>query len=181
MWQCLLFLVSIAMAEAAKRNLERKPEGSNPESPDKQRARTEDETPAWAKKMLAKMDGMESKFDGMDAKVDGMAATVDGTVKAATEAKESVKKVEAAVEALQGDMGNLKVEIEKEKKERSAWWIKKKESGGGQGSSSTAEAAIQAKIQSIESTEQNNKRELTKTEIRKWYSVDSKVVQPRRT
>lgn len=43
-------------------------------------------------------------MDEVKSMVDGMTATVDGAVKVAIETKEDVKKVEAAVEAIQGDI-----------------------------------------------------------------------------
>ena len=84
------------MDAAAKRILERKPEGSNPDSPRKQRARTEQEPPLMH--LMQKMTDVEGK-------VDNMAEKVDGAIKMATEAKEDAKQVKITVETLREEQG----------------------------------------------------------------------------
>jgi hypothetical protein len=93
------------MLDATSRNLERKPEGSNPDSPDKQRARKEDDTPGWAKTLIQKVDDVGKKVDDITSKV-------DDAVKIAREAKDGVKLIDVKVGKFQGEIDNMKKDME---------------------------------------------------------------------
>ena len=99
--------------EDAKRNLERKPDGSNPEPPYKKHANTDEEevTPKWAMQLMTKVDGMELKLTGVKE-------SVDSAVVMAAEAKENVKKLEVEVTAR---VREVKEDIGRETKDRKEW------------------------------------------------------------
>ena len=89
--------------DAAKRALERKPGGNDPESPHKKQAGDEEndmkqmmkQMMGMMGKMETKMDGVPTKMDDFEAKVDGMTVKVDCAVKEALAAKEGVRSIEA--------------------------------------------------------------------------------------
>ena len=69
-----------------------KKQTSHPDPPDKKVGRVDmdDATPAWAKAMMKKMDGLEGK-------IDGMAKTAEDAVAIATEAKQQIDVVSKAI------------------------------------------------------------------------------------
>ena len=71
---------------------ELKQQTSHPDSPDKKVGRVDmdDATPAWAKAMMKKMDGLEGK-------IDGMAKTAEDAVAIATEAKQQIDEVSKTI------------------------------------------------------------------------------------
>ena len=71
-------------SEAAKRTLESKPGGSNPEPPGKKQAPNVDMegAPGWVRQLVKNMDSLEANVDGAESKVDGMIAMVDNAAQA---------------------------------------------------------------------------------------------------
>ena len=96
-------------SQAAKRTLESKPGGSNPEPPEKKQTPNVDMegAPGWVRQLMKKMDNVEAKVDGVESKVDGMSAKVDNAVQAATKASEDVKDIEMKVGGLQTKMNAM--------------------------------------------------------------------------
>ena len=96
------------------RKLGRKADGSNPGSPDKHKAKKEDDQPGWVKELLKKMDNVETKMDGVTK-------NVENAVQAAKEAKEGLQQVETKIVTLQTEVATSKALVETEKKNRETW------------------------------------------------------------
>ena len=101
--------------DAAKRALEKKPGGSDPESPHKKRAGDEDKD---MKQMMKQMMGM---MGNMETKIDGVTTKVDDAVQIAKEAKDSVKLVEVKIMAVQGEVDSMTQELKDSQKKMDTW------------------------------------------------------------
>ena len=103
-----------AGASEEERRSKLKAEGSNPEAPDKHRQKTEDPggdgAPAWALKLMTKVDNVGDKVDEIKVKV-------DEAVKTAQEAKDGVKLINVKVGKFEGEIDNMKKNMEEWKAE----------------------------------------------------------------
>ena len=102
--------------EAAKRALEKKPGGSNTESPQKKQASAEEEEEGVIEESkVEKMFKIRMKKMGdVETKMDGVKSKFDYALQMSEEAKEGVKKASEEVKAVKDD-------IDKEKRERKEW------------------------------------------------------------
>jgi len=110
-------------SEAAKRSLEVKPGGSNPESPHKKQTQDVDMegAPGWVRQLMKKMDNVEAKVEGVETKVDGMSAKVDEAVQAATKASEDVKDIEMKVDGLQTKVNYMEADLKEQGVKKEEW------------------------------------------------------------
>ena len=106
---------------ATTRSLERKSEGSGPDSPERQRARTEEEPPGWAKELMHGHSQLMQKMTDVGGKVDDMTMKVESAVNMADDAKKCVERVEAKVVTFQDEINDMKKTIEKDKNQREEW------------------------------------------------------------
>ena len=111
-------------AEAAKRALELKPGGSNPDPPHKRQevqgvdtgsaGQTTDQKLDTIMMMMKKVAVKEDLVQ-METKVDEMKVKAEGSMKSAQEAKDGVKRVEVRAAAIQGEVDSMRKEMENSK------------------------------------------------------------------